>query len=345
MPEPTEVILEVAGVARHYPAGRGIFGQPIGRIRAVDGVSLAVRAGTTHAVVGESGCGKSTLGRLIVATESPDEGEIRYRGRALTEMTPDERRHTRRNIQIVMQDPYSSLNPRMTVGQIVREPFDVHPDVLPRGKREARVRELLELVGLDPQFVDRYPHQFSGGQRQRVGIARGLALGPEVLVCDEAVSALDVSVQSQVLNLLAELQSQLGVAYVFIAHDLAVVRQISHEVSVMYLGKIAEHAPSEELFENPRHPYTQALLSAVPRPDPAVRDTGRQVLVGDLPSPADPPPGCRFNTRCPFVMDVCRRVDPALVDAGAGHVAACHLLPQPPDGDRRDGLGGAPTAG
>jgi len=321
-----EVILEVDNVHRYYPAGRGILGQPTGRIRAVDGVSLDVVAGTTHAVVGESGCGKSTLGRLIVAVEDPSAGQIRYRGRAFAEMSADERQHVRRNIQIVMQDPYSSLNPRMTVGQIVREPFDVHPDVLPRGKRDARVRELLELVGLDPQFVDRYPHQFSGGQRQRVGIARGLALGPEILVCDEAVSALDVSVQSQVLNLLDDLQRQLGVAYVFIAHDLAVVRQISYEVSVMYLGKVVEHAASEELFLNPQHPYTQALLSAVPRPDPTVSVSDRQILVGDLPSPANPPEGCRFNTRCPFVHDICRSQEPVLVNLIDDHRVACHLI-------------------
>lgn len=318
-------ILAAAGVTRHYASGRGLLGQPTGTVRAVDGVDFSVGAGRTHALVGESGCGKSTLGRVLIGLEPPTEGTVRFHGRDVATLSRSERRDYQRNVQIVMQDPYASLNPRMTVGEIVREPFEVHGGIVARGKRDARVRELLDVVGLNPNHVDRYPHQFSGGQRQRISIARGIALEPEVLIADEAVSALDVSVQAQVLNLLQRLQEDLGLSYVFISHDLAVVRQIAHEVSVMYLGRVVEHADADALFNWQRHPYTRALLSAVPTVgDEAPRE--RIVLSGQLPSPANPPDGCNFRTRCPIATAACAAVDPAL--EGDAHEVAC-ITPLP----------------
>ncbi|MFI0412019.1 ABC transporter ATP-binding protein [Actinomadura sp. 3N508] len=327
-PGPEAPILQVDGLVKHYPVTRGaVIRRTVGRVRAVDGVDLELRRSETLGVVGESGCGKSTLARLLLAAERPTAGTVRFDGRDIFAMPRAELRALRRRVQMVMQDPYSSLNPRMTVGDIVGEPFAVHPEVAPKGERRGRVRELLELVGLDPGDAGRYPHQFSGGQRQRVGIARALALRPDVVVCDEPVSALDVSVQAQVMNLLAELQRELGLAYVFIAHDLAAVRHVSDRVAVMYLGKIVETGDETRIYEHPTHPYTQALLSAVPAPDPdAPGSTYRIQLDGEPPSPLDPPSGCRFRTRCRRARDICAEQEPALeAREGSAHPSACHF--------------------
>ena len=327
MAEP-DVVLRAEELVKHYPVKTGVIRRTTGHVRAVDGVSLELRRGETLGVVGESGCGKSTLGRLLMRLEEPTSGRVSLDGVDMHASSGAAMRKMRRDIQIVFQDPYTSLNPRKTVGDIVGEPFDIHPDVVPRGGRRRRVQELLDLVGLNPEHINRYPHQFSGGQRQRIGIARGIALNPKVLICDEPVSALDVSVQAQVVNLLEKLQDELGLAYVFIAHDLSVVRHISDRVAVMYLGKIVEVGTEHEIYETPTHPYTRALLSAVPVPDPRAREVRQQiVLTGDVPSPANPPSGCRFHTRCWKATELCSREEPALVerpDGNGGHASACH---------------------
>ena len=323
-----DVILETRDLVKHFPLTRGIvFKRKVGEVRAVDGVNLRLHRGETLGVVGESGCGKSTLARLLVGLEDPTSGTIVVQGRDISTLSAEEIRKARRDIQLVMQDPYTSLNPRMTVADIVGEPFAIHPEVLPREHRRRRVQELIDLVGLNPDHINRYPHQFSGGQRQRIGIARALALNPQIVLCDEPVSALDVSIQAQVINLLQELQVELGLAYIFIAHDLSVVRHIAGRVAVMYLGKVVETGTDTEIYEHPTHPYTQALLSAVPVPDPELRGQRNEiVLEGDVPSPANPPSGCRFRTRCWKAEQVCAEREPALeLRPGSEHPSACHF--------------------
>lgn len=315
-------LLEISGLTKHFAARTNWLGRPISHVSAVDDVSFNLKAGETLSLVGESGCGKSTTGRLVLRLLEPTAGAIRYDGRDITRLDGTALRDLRREMQLVFQDPYASLNPRMTVGDILAEPLMLH-GLVPPEKRKARVEELLDLVGLRPSHARRYPHEFSGGQRQRIGIARALAVQPNLIVADEAVSALDVSVQAQVLNLLKDLQARFGIALVFIAHDLAVVRHISQRIAVMYLGHIVEIAPTAELFATPRHPYTRALLSAIPVPQPkAARQ--RIILSGDVPSPINPPAGCRFHTRCPFAVDLCRQQKPAMEDSSAGHSVACH---------------------
>ncbi|WP_428963603.1 ABC transporter ATP-binding protein [Micromonospora fluostatini] len=324
----TENILEIRDLVKHYPVTRGVvFKKTIGQVKAVDGVSFELKAGETLGLVGESGCGKSTLARVLMNLEKPTAGSVVYKGQDISRLTGTALRRLRRQIQLVMQDPYTSLNPRMTVGDLIGEPFEIHPDVAPKGSRQGKVKELLDLVGLNPEHINRYPHQFSGGQRQRIGIARALALRPEIIVCDEPVSALDVSIQAQVMNLLEKLQSEFGLSYVFIAHDLSVVRHLSDRVAVMYLGKIVEIGTEDEIYERPTHPYTQALLSAVPVPDPTLRSSKAIIrLTGDVPSPISPPSGCRFRTRCWKAQDICAEQAPALeIRDASDHPSACHF--------------------
>jgi oligopeptide transport system ATP-binding protein len=324
-----EVVLKAENLVKHYPIKAGVLRRTVGYVKAVDGVSFELYKGETLGIVGESGCGKSSLARLLMRLEEPTAGTLTFDGVDVYAQKGKDMRRLRRDIQIVFQDPYTSLNPRKIVGDIVGEPFEIHTDVLPKRDRRQRVQQLLELVGLNPEHINRYPHQFSGGQRQRIGIARGLALNPKVIICDEPVSALDVSVQAQVVNLLAELQAGLGLSYIFIAHDLSVVRHISDRVGVMYLGKIAELGDEDQIYSRPTHPYTQALLSAVPVPDPTMRNSREQiVLTGDVPSPANPPVACRFHTRCWKAQEICSIDEPLLVerpDGESGHLSACHF--------------------
>jgi oligopeptide transport system ATP-binding protein len=321
-----EVLVRVEGMKKHFPITRGlVFKRRIGAVRAVDGVSFEVYRGETLGLVGESGCGKSTTGRTILQLYRPTDGDVYFQDVNLAELEGRELNRMRRRMQMIFQDPYASLDPRMTVGTIVSEPLDIHRSHTGKARTE-RVQELLDLVGLNPYFVSRYPHEFSGGQRQRIGIARALALQPDFIICDEPISALDVSIQAQVVNLLEDLQQQFGLTYLFIAHDLSMVRHISNRMAVMYLGKIVELADRVELYEHPLHPYTQALISAVPIPDP-VADAARQeiILEGEVPSPANPPQGCNFSTRCPRVMDICLEEEPEFKDIGSGHRVACFL--------------------
>ena len=322
-----EPILSVRNLVKHFPLTRGIlFKKQIGAVQAVSDVSFDLYPGETLGLVGESGCGKSTTAKLLLRLEKATSGQAFYKGRDIFTLKKRELRTLRRNIQIVFQDPYASLNPRMTVGDIISEPWEIHSGVIPKKERPKKIQELLEVVGLDPGHTNRYPHQFSGGQRQRIGVARALALNPEIIILDEPVSALDVSVQAQVVNLLEKLQNEFGLSYIFIAHDLSVVRHISDRVAVMYLGRIAEVGTQADVYERPCMPYTQALLSAVPVPDPRARDRKKRItLQGDVPSPANPPSGCRFRTRCWKAEDICAKEVPALIDRGQGHPSACHF--------------------
>ena len=318
-----DVLLEVRNLKTYFPLKRGLLGRPRGFVKAVDDVSFFIRRGETLGLVGESGCGKTTTGKSILRLIEPTSGEIIFEGQDLMGLNQNQMRKMRREMQLIYQDPYSSLNPRLTVGEIIAEPLVVH-DLLDRQGREERVRELLEVVGLSPDHMYRYPHEFSGGQRQRVGIARALALNPKFIVCDEPVSALDVSIQSQILNLLVDLQKEFGLTYLFIAHGLAAVKHISDRVAVMYLGKIVEIADSQVIYDRPLHPYTQALISAIPVPNPKIQKE-RILLEGDVPSPVNPPSGCRFHTRCRHCFERCREEEPPLVDKGNGYLVACHL--------------------
>jgi oligopeptide transport system ATP-binding protein len=322
----SDALLEVKGLSKHFAARAGMFRRAKGSVRAVDGVDFAIRRGETLGLVGESGCGKTTTGRCVLQLERPTHGRIFFEGTDITDLSQQDLRRVRRRMQVIFQDPYSSLNPRMTVGEILAEPIKVHGIISDPAKRQARVRQLLGEVGLLSQHAQRYPHQLSGGQRQRVGIARALAMEPSLIICDEPVSALDVSIQAQIINLLEDLQTRLGLTYLFIAHDLSVVRHISDRVAVMYLGKIVELADRQALYEDPLHPYTRALLSAVPIPDPKLEATReRMVLRGEVPSSLNPPSGCVFHPRCPMAVDRCSAEIPPLREIKPGHWAACHL--------------------
>jgi peptide/nickel transport system ATP-binding protein/oligopeptide transport system ATP-binding protein len=321
-------LLEVENLVKHFVAERSVFGRPTAYVKAVEGVSFSIEAGKTLALVGESGCGKSTVSRLVLRLIEPDAGHVRFEGRDLGALSADDLRAFRRQAQIIFQDPYASLNPRMTVSQILTEPLALH-DLVPSTRRRERVGELLRLVGLEPRFARRYPHEFSGGQRQRIAIARALAVEPKLIICDEPVSALDVSIRSQILNLLRDLQDRLGLAYIFVSHDLAVVKHIADRVAVMNLGVIVETADTQSLFASPRHPYSRALLSAIPVPKPQAKRS-RIVLQGELPSALNPPPGCRFHTRCPYAIERCRIEVPQLLADSAGHATACHRIGQLP---------------
>jgi len=328
MTDQKEILVQVEDLKMHFPITQGIVVQrQVGAVKAVDGISFFVREGETLGLVGESGCGKSTTGRCIVQLYRPTAGEVYFQGEDLTKIKGQKLRAMRRNMQMIFQDPYASLNPRMTVGNIIGEPIEIHKLVKGKKEREERVQELLRIVGLNPYMANRYPHEFSGGQRQRIGVARALAVEPSFIVCDEPISALDVSIQAQIINLLEELQEQFGLTYLFIAHDLSVVRHISNRVAVMYLGKLVELTTRKEVFENPLHPYSQALLSAVPIPDPVVEEKRKRIiLTGDVPSPVNPPSGCRFRTRCPQAIDICKEQDPEFYDRGNGHWVACHRV-------------------
>jgi len=320
-----EKLVEVKDLRMWFPIVRGVLQRHVADVKAVDGLNFHIYKGETLGLVGESGCGKSTTGRAILQLYQPTTGEVLFRGQNLVRINRGQLRHMRRQMQMIFQDPYASLNPRMTVGNIVGEPLEVH-NIGTKAERAERVRELLAVVGLNPYFINRYPHEFSGGQRQRIGVARALAVNPQFIVCDEPISALDVSIQAQIINLLEDLQEQFGLTYLFIAHDLSVVRHISDRIAVMYLGKIMELTTRDELYHNPMHPYTQALLSAVPIPDPAVEEKRQRIILeGDVPTPVNPPKGCNFSTRCPKVMDTCKDNEPEFRDYGSGHFVACWL--------------------
>jgi len=321
-----EVLVKVKNLKMYFPITQGIVIQKhVGDIKAVDGVTFNIHRGETLGLVGESGCGKSTTGRAILQLYTPTDGEVEFEGQDIVKMKGESLRKMRRRMQMIFQDPYASLNPRMTVGNIIAEPLEVH-NILKRNERRDRVKELLEVVGLNPYFINRYPHEFSGGQRQRIGVARALALNPDFIVADEPISALDVSIQAQVINLLEDLQEQFGLTYLFIAHDLSVVRHISDRIAVMYLGKLVELADRHTLYHNPLHPYTQALLSAVPIPDPVIEEKRQRIILeGDVPSPANPPNGCNFCTRCPKVFEPCYEQEPEFKEVEPGHWVACHL--------------------
>ncbi len=322
-PVMTKPLLELKGVSKHFPVKKGLIRQKvIGTVRAVDDVSLTVMPGETLAIVGESGCGKSTTARLALCLMTPTEGQIIFEGQDVTKASKQELYELRSKMQVVFQDPYASLNPRMTVGELIAEPMVVH-NVGTEASRRERVLDLLRRVDLAPYHANRYPHEFSGGQRQRIGIARALALKPKIIVCDEPVSALDVSIQAQVVNLLKDLQEEMGLSYLFISHGLPVVKHMADRVAVMYLGQVVEIADKDKLYKNPRHPYTQALLAAAPQPDPSTRGKW-DVLGGDVPSPLNPPSGCRFHTRCAFATDLCKSTVPALKERETGHSVACH---------------------
>lgn len=321
-----QAILTVDGLVKHFPIKRGILQRTVGAVHAVDGIDFTVHKGETLGLVGESGCGKSTTGRLVLRLIEPSKGRVAYDGREIFSLSGGEMRRLRREMQIVFQDPYASLNPQMTVGDMLREPIELH-GIASGAAAEARIRDLLGMVGLAPYHAQRYPHEFSGGQRQRLGIARALAVEPKLIVGDEPVSALDVSIRAQVINLMQDLQKRLGLSYILIAHDLAVVKHIADRVAVMYLGKIVELVPTKTLFRRPRHPYTRALLNAIPAPDPRMKQP-RTLLQGDVPSPIDPPPGCRFHTRCAYATERCRAEEPKLVADTDGHATACHLWPE-----------------
>ena len=316
-------LLEVKNLKKHFPIKKGILSRTVGHVRAVDGISFTLKRGETLGLVGESGCGKTTVGRSIMRLIEPTSGQVNFNGQDLLGLCKEELRQVRASFQIIFQDPFSSLNPRMNVGQIIAEPIKNHLKE-PRAEIKKRVAYLMEKVGLHPEQMNRYPHEFSGGQRQRIGIARALALNPLVIVCDEPVSALDVSIQAQVINLLAQLQEQMNLSYLFIAHDLSVVEHISDRIAVMYLGRFVELATDQELYHNPLHPYSQALLSAVPVPDPEVRKKSI-LLEGDVPSPLNPPSGCTFHTRCPECKEVCKHEEPMFRDLGGNHWIACHF--------------------
>jgi peptide/nickel transport system ATP-binding protein len=324
MLEPSRpLVLEVTDLKKHFPIKKGLLRRTVGHVYAVDGVTLSIRAGETLALVGESGCGKSTVGRAILRLIEPTAGQIKVNGTDITHLSKAELRPFRRAMQIIFQDPFSSLDPRMSAGSIVGEPLRVHGLGSAR-ERRARVADIFKRVGLRPEHIDNYPHQFSGGQRQRIGIARALALEPSLIVGDEPVSALDVSIQAQILNLVMNLQDELGLTYLFISHNLAVVEHVSHHIAVMYLGRIVEYTDKKTLFTSPQHPYTESLLAAVPVPDPAIKRK-KMILQGDVPSPVRPPPGCHFHTRCPYAIDRCKVEEPALREVRPGQLVACHL--------------------
>ncbi|MGG0414175.1 ABC transporter ATP-binding protein [Peribacillus simplex] len=319
-----KVLLKVDQLKQYFPIKGGFFGRTINHVKAVDDITFDIKQGETLSIVGESGCGKSTTGRAILRLDEPTSGSIHFQDKDLLSLGKKEMRHTRKDLQVIFQDPFASLNPRQTIGKILGEALAIQ-NVVPKEKRKSRIEELLGHVGLRPESMERYPHEFSGGQRQRIGIARALAVDPKLIICDEAVSALDVSIQAQVLNLLKSLQRQFDLTFLFISHDLGVVRHISDRVMVMYLGKIVEIADKKSIFEQPQHPYTKALLSAIPVPNP-VHERERILLTGDVPSPIDPPKGCRFHTRCPFVQDICKTQLPELKRSAQNHQVACHIV-------------------